>query len=808
MRGNGWRHTWAESMETVRIIDKHRLYDRFATGQAMQGPLMRALLENASGGPLLQPGARIGPWRILELLGSGGMSHVYLAERCDGAFEQQVALKLVRRNADLIHRLRHERQLIAHLRHPHIVSLIDSDETAEGDLWLAMGLVEGMPIDQYAHQNRLDWRARVRLVDAVCAAVEYAHGRGLIHRDIKPANVLVDAQGHPRLLDFGIAFEQGAASAPDHALTPGFAAPEQLAGQPLTTATDVFQLGLLLQRVWAAGAAPVSAPRAVQADLDALVRRATAEDPTQRHVTAAALRADLDALLARRPLAHLGARTRVRMARFIERHRLPLAVAAAASLMLVVSLTLAALQLRDERDRALANEARAEGIARFLVDTLSTANPWGAEAGGGTLVQAMERAAGRLDSELADAPDVRRELRSTIATVYTMAEAGKPCLEVLSSPAAQADLASAAPVARASLLIMRSECQLILEQREAAWADLDAAEQSLGSEDSVAARQLRAWVLVDRGQLRKMDERLDESNALLQQALELARAAGSREQEYRATRMLGFNQLTSNQAAEAAAQLQRALDLAGEIYGPTHRSTLTSAGGLAMAMDRVGRGAEAEALLQRSLAAATEVQLRGPEAEIVVAELRDNLATLHFQQGRLDECIKTARPVFDTYRRLAPDTTRSFNPAWRLASCAYQAGQLDLASEYAGHALHYARIGAPMGVINAERMLAAVAARRGQVEQAATHLQRAEEAYAATSVSNANIYTALLLAHALHAVARKDQATAQEKLDAAAERIGSATPPPWLAQERDEVSALVAALGTTAALPAAPAPAR
>lgn len=160
MRGNGWPDTWAELMDTVRIIDKHRLYDRFATGQAMQGPLMRALLENASGGPLLQPGARIGPWRILELLGSGGMSHVYLAERCDGAFEQQVALKLVRHNADLIHRLRHERQLIAHLRHPHIVSLIDSDETADGDLWLAMGLVEGMPIDQYAHQNRLDWRAR------------------------------------------------------------------------------------------------------------------------------------------------------------------------------------------------------------------------------------------------------------------------------------------------------------------------------------------------------------------------------------------------------------------------------------------------------------------------------------------------------------------------------------------------------------------------------------------------------------------------------------------------------------------------
>lgn len=347
----------------------------------------------------------------------------------------------------------------------------------------------------------------------------------------------------------------------------------------------------------------------------------------------------------------------------------------------------------------------------------------------------------------------------------------------------------------------------MLEQRDAAWADLDAAEQSLAGVDSIEARQLLAWVLVDRGQLRKMDDRFEESDALLQQALAQARAAGSGEQEYRATRMLGFNQLNANQSADAASHLQRALDLASDIYGPTHRSTLTTAGGLAMALDRLGRSAEAEELLRKALASATQVQLRSDDAQIVVAELNDNLATIYFQQARLQECIDTARAALATYRQLSPKTTRGFNSSWRVASCAYQAGQLDLAFEYAGHALHYARIGVPMGVINAERVLAAVAARRGQIELAATHLQRAEEAYAATPVSNANIYTALLLAHALHAVARKDQAAAQEKLGAAAERIGSETPPLWLAQERDEVSVRVAALGAPAAAPGAADPA-
>lgn len=781
-------------MDQTLLVDKARLLDRFATGQALRGPLLKAMVENAGAGALLQPGSRVGPWIVVELLGSGGMSHVYLARRGDGEFEQLVALKVVRGNPDLILRLRHERQLIANLRHPHIVNLVDGGETESGDLWLAMGLVEGLPIDQYAEQKALDWRARLELFDAVCGAVEYAHGRGLIHRDIKPANVLIDHQGHPRLLDFGIAFEQGTGAAPDRSMTPGYAAPEQLTGQPLTTATDVYQLGLLLRRILEAGGGDAAIPDQVQADFDALIERAIRVHPENRHATVAALRDDLAAIVARRPLAHQAGIGRVRALRFIERNRLPLAVGLIATLALALSLSMAAVQLRNERDRALANEARAQAISKFLIDTLSTANPWSRDAGGVTVVEAMDRAARKLDGELEQSLDVRRELRVAISTVYLMADKADRCVDLLTSPAALAEKGVATALQKAKFEGTLSECHLALDERDAAWALLDTAEQSLADIEEPAADQLRAWILADRGQLLTLNGKLSDANRVLEQALVLARRSGIREQEYRAIRMLAFNLLVANDHAGAVERFEQALPLATEIHGPTHRTTLTGAGGLAMALDRVGRSAEAEALLRRSIDAASSIDDGGGGAQIVVAELRDNLATVYFQQARREECVVEAKAAFAIYERAAADTTRGYNPSWRVASCAYMLGQYEVAGDYARLALHYAQKGVPTGVINAERMLAAVAARTGDTERSGQHLERAEQALASTELASANVETAVILTRALLAAKRGQPEEAQAQLAAADARMQAGTPPRWLAQEHGEVAALVATL--------------
>lgn len=781
-------------MDPTERIDKAQLLDRFATGQALRGALLRDLVERSGAGAVLPTGARIGPWIIVELLGSGGMSHVYLASRHDGEFDQQVALKVVRGNPDLMHRLRHERQLIASLRHPHIVNLIDGGETETGELWLAMGLVEGVPIDRHVALQNLEWRTRLRLFDAVCGAVEYAHGRALIHRDIKPANVLIDTEGHPRLLDFGIAFEQSGEQAPDHALTPGFAAPEQLAGHALTTATDVFQLGLLLRRVLSAGAEDPEMAAAVRADFAALIDRATASDPADRHPTVAALRTDLANIIARRPLAHQAASTRIRWSRFAERNRLPLLVAGSAALVLAISLSLAALELRRERDYAVASEARAQAIAKFLVDTLSNANPWRSDAGATTVVEAMDRAAERLDSELEQSLDVRRELRSVIASVYLVADRYDRCLELLSAPALEAEQAIATPLQRAHLQILHSECHLATDARGPARDQLDAAERSLAGTSGAEADALRAWLLTDRAQLQALDGKLVEANPLLEQALLLARRSGATEHEFRATRQLAYNLLTATDFAAAATHFQRALALGTEIHGPTHRSTLTTAGGLAMALDRLGQGAEAEALLRQSINAALSIREKGGEPQIIVAELRDNLATLYFQQARLPECIGEARAALEIYARETPDSTRGYNPSWRIASCAYMLGQFDLGAEHARLALTYAEKGVPVGVINAERMLAAIAARQGQLEAAAAHLQRADAALASTEVANPGVQTAVLLTAALLAAKRGDRDQASTRLSAAEARMQGTKPPRWLAQEHGDVKAMVAAL--------------
>lgn len=779
-------------MDPTRKIDKNHLLDRFATGQALRGPLLRALVDQGGAGAILPAGTRIGPWTVVELLGSGGMSHVYLARRHDGEFDQQVALKVVRGNADLMLRLRHERQLVATLRHPHIVNLVDGGETGSGEIWLAMGLVEGLPIDRFAAERALEWRARLDLFDGVCGAVEYAHGRGLIHRDIKPANVLIDTEGHPRLLDFGIAFEQNSEVSPDHALTPGFAAPEQLSGQPLTTATDVFQLGLLLRRVLDAGKLTVPPP--VRADLDALIVRATADDPTDRHPTVAAMRADLAAIRARRPLAHQAGSARIRWSRFAERNRLPLLVAGGAALLLASSLTLAALELRRERDQALASEARAQAIAKFLIDTLSNANPWRSDAAGTTVVEAMDRAAERLDSELEKSLDVRRELRRAIALVYQATDQFDGCLQLLSAPAAAAERAVATPTQQVDLAIIQATCHLAKDQREQAWALLDEAEQTLADQQGAVADRLRAALLVQRGEISYVAGKLQDSNQYMNAVLALGPSDDRREQERSAHRQLAFNLLAAQDYAAAARHFERALALAREVHGPTHRNTLTTAGGYAMALERVGRAQEAEALLRQSILTAEGIRERGGEPQRAVAVLRDNLSTVLFQQGRLDECQAEARAALAVFQREAPGSTWGYNSAWRIASCAYMQGQWETAAAHAELALSFALKGSPVGVINSERMLAAIAARRGEHASAVQHLARADATIAGTEMAKSNVQTALLVTHALAAAKRGDREEASTRLSAAEERMQGTTPPRWLAQEHGDVKAMVAAL--------------
>ncbi len=298
----------------------------------------------------VQNGDSVGPYRIEAAIGQGGMGAVYRATRQGEDFTQTVALKLIqsylqggRAGEAIAERFRRERQILARLEHPNIARLLDGGEW-KGRLYLAMELVDGTPVDRYCQEQALDVNGKARLFAKICAAVAYAHGQLVVHRDIKPQNILVTGDGTPKLLDFGIAKameeDEALTRASERLLTPQYAAPEQILGKPVTTATDVYSLGALLYQLLT-GKPPFareelsgfalekaiceqdppapSASAKVDRDLDAIVAKATRKEPAQRYSSVAALQADLERYLGGYPVEARRGNWRYRSVKFLRR---------------------------------------------------------------------------------------------------------------------------------------------------------------------------------------------------------------------------------------------------------------------------------------------------------------------------------------------------------------------------------------------------------------------------------------------------------------------------------------------------------
>jgi hypothetical protein len=355
---DGFDDDLLESAWEPRVFDgaTRDLDELLPPGGALAGRLFSRILGEHHDDPPLAPGTRIGGWRIGALLGCGGSSMVYLAHRDDGHFEQQAALKIVRPNPALVEQFRRERQILAGLRHPSIARLIDGGAYEGGRLWFAMEPVLGRRIDHHVRDRRMPLAERLQLFETVCDAVAHAHGRQLVHRDIKPGNVLVDETGQARLLDFGIASSDDEDDASHRAMTPIYASPEQRVGEPVSTASDIYQLGVLLGLLLIPeGSACATLPRmpraVVQREIAAVIAQATATNPADRYPSAAALRADVAAIRRRRPVSVVGG-TCYRVARFIERHAAACAIACAAAIALAATAGIAAYRIGIERDHA------------------------------------------------------------------------------------------------------------------------------------------------------------------------------------------------------------------------------------------------------------------------------------------------------------------------------------------------------------------------------------------------------------------------------------------------------------------------
>lgn len=410
-----------------------------------------------AGGPLDTPllvrddrreGMRVGPWQLVELLGEGGMGTVWKAERADGAYDRSVALKLLRVDGAtdaLADRLRTERQILARLEHPNVARLYDGGVADDGRPYLVLERVDGQPITAYAEAHRLTVAERLRLFLQVCEAVAYAHRNLVVHRDLKPSNVFVADDGTVKLLDFGIAKliedeRDDLLTRSQLALTPSYAAPEQIRRAAVTTATDVYALGVMLyellggQRPFTltslsateterlicetdapppSTVAPEERIPLVRGDLDTIVAKAMDKDPSRRYASVDALAADVQRHLDGVPVLARPATTGYRVRRFVRRHRVGVGAAGAVGAALVAGTMATAWQAK----KARAEAEKATAANAFLVDLLGATNP--DEDGRDVRVATLlDRAARSLDTAFAGTPETEASLRKTLGWTY------------------------------------------------------------------------------------------------------------------------------------------------------------------------------------------------------------------------------------------------------------------------------------------------------------------------------------------------------------------------------------------------------
>jgi len=401
-----------------------------------------------------KPGERIGPYRLVRELARGGMGVVWVAERADGSFERRVALKLPRAEwtaPGLAQRMARERSILASLSHPHIAQLHDAGWTDDRRPFIALELVDGTPIDAYCAEKQLSVPQRVTLFVDVARAVAFAHSRLVVHRDLKPSNVMVTRDGSVKLLDFGIAKllvgddlaggESVLTRAGERALTTAYASPEQVLGRPVSAASDVYSLGVMLYelvsgtrpyRPTAAGSGAAleeailnvepPAPSRVgehagerkRSDLDTIVLKALKKQPEERYESAAALADDLDRYLAHQPIRARPDSSSYRARLFCKRNRLPLGIAGGVFAAVLVSALVSVWQAQTASEEA----RRATAIKDFVVALIRQADPMASASTRESDVALLSAAEDRIAEEMAGQPEVTIELRLAIADAY------------------------------------------------------------------------------------------------------------------------------------------------------------------------------------------------------------------------------------------------------------------------------------------------------------------------------------------------------------------------------------------------------
>jgi serine/threonine-protein kinase len=639
-------------------------------------------------------GERVGPYRVLRLIGRGGMGDVYEAERDDEQFRRRVAVKIIKRGMDtkfVRDRFLRERQILASLDHPHVARLIDGGATPDGSPYFVMEFVAGEPITDYSRRQSLSVNDKLKIFLKVCSAVQYAHQKLVVHRDLKPSNILIDEDGKPKLLDFGIAKLLSPDGSQSHTrtetalrlMTPEYASPEQARGQAVATTTDVYSLGVVLYelmtdrrphefrtyspaeieraicdtgieepskvvgRTTGAGA---KLARQLAGDLDNIVMMAMRIEPERRYQSVEQFSEDIRRHLAGMPVVARKDTFGYRTGKFVRRHKAGMAILAML-IVLAVVMPLQASRIARERDRANQEAATAQAVTQSLVAMFEVTDPGKARGNVITARELLDQGAEKVLRELKNQPEVQAKLLDTIGQLYQsigLYDREQPLLEEALKLRRQAlggeslDVATSlnhlGEVARVKDDYAKAE----LLFREALAMRL----KLLGRERAEVAESMNnlGRALVDRGNF-------DEAESLLREALALYRKLLGAERPEVANCLTGLGRLMGETGKFHEAELlyRQAMTMRRKLYGDENPSVAHSMNNLGMMLQEQGDLKGAEAMYREGLA--IRRRLLGDEHPEVAMSLA-NLGCVSQDLGKYDEAERLYRQVLALRRNL------------------------------------------------------------------------------------------------------------------------------------------------------------
>ena len=665
-------------------------------------------LEDCPAADLLPPksqgmtGKRIGAYRIVREIGQGGMAVVYLGERDDQNYRKQVAIKMVKPGIgteQVLQRFRNERQTLASLDHSAIVKLLDGGSSEDGSPYLVMEYVEGLPIDQYCDRNHLSIADRLRLFRDVCSAVQYAHQSLVIHRDLKPGNILITKEGLPRLLDFGIAklLNPECLQTPlvtridGRPMTPEYASPEQVRGDPVTSASDVYSLGVLLYEILTGDrpyqvadsswreierlvcetqpplpstrvskdserlkttaerrmAEPKQLVRSLRGDLDWITMRALAKEPSRRYATASELSADIGRYLSHEPVLARPASATYRARKYVRRH--PVGVTMAAGLVLLLA-GFAATQSFELR-RITRERDRANRVTEFMEGMFKVSNP--SEARGNTITarEILDKESQDIDKGLVQDPELQAEMMHVMGDVYRGLGLF-PRAQQLFERSAAIRQRVLGPENAETLQCVDDLAWILNQEGHAAEAEklqretVETRRRVFGTQnlDTLKSMSNLAWTLDREGNY-------TEAEKLEREVLDLRRRLVKTDDRETAATINNLAATLGHEGhyAEAEKLKRDTLDLRRRILGPEHPETLTAMNNLAATFQQEGRYDEAEPLQRETLN--LQRRILGPEHPDTLRSM-NNLANSLFRENHFAEAEPLQREALVIKQRV------------------------------------------------------------------------------------------------------------------------------------------------------------